>query len=205
MLLIISSVTIGITKMSFRKFYQRGFNSDNVSWRGKRGSKYFCKRQPMTGRWCPNIAWWLGSCAMFQRLLTSIAKRPYGFMTFQGAVRTPYAPPPPPLNHATQNCSIYNQVYSAIFTFWKQAFNESLELIATVHSLMDDIKFVWQLPNSHARAIRFEHLIHSSDVTLVLWLTASHTRVAREKQASVLLHWLSVFTLAVPLFRFALQ
>ena len=41
------------------------------------------------------------------------------------------------------------------------------------------------------------------EVTLVLWLTASHTRVARAKQVSCLLHWLSVFKLAVPLkFRF---
>ena len=36
-------------------------------------------------------------------------------------------------------------------------------------------------------------------------LTAAHTRVARAKQASCLRHWLSVLTLAVPLFRFILQ
>ena len=46
---------------------------------------------------------------------------------------------------------------------------------------------------------------YSPDVSLVLWLTASHTWVARAKQAPCLLHWLSVFTLAVLLFCFALQ
>ena len=70
---------------------------------------------------------------------------------------------------------------------------------ATVHSLMNDTKFDWQLPSSLLCAICFEHQIHSPDVTLVLWLAVSHTWVACAK----LLHWLSVFTLAVPLFRFA--
>ena len=46
---------------------------------------------------------------------------------------------------------------------------------------MDDTKFDRKLPSSLARAIRFEHRIHSLDVTLVLWLTASHTWVARAK------------------------
>ena len=42
-------------------------------------------------------------------------------------------------------------------------------------------------------------------VTYMLCLTASHTRVARAKQAYCLLHWLSVFTLAVLLFHFTLR
>ena len=45
------------------------------------------------------------------------------------------------------------------------------------------------LPVQFASNIEFLHL----DVTLMLWLKASHTRVARIKQALCLLHWLSVF------------
>ena len=40
-----------------------------------------------------------------------------------------------------------------------------------------------------------EHRTHSPEVILVLWLTASHIWVARAKQASCLLHWLSAFKL----------
>ena len=80
----------------------------------------------------------------------------------------------------------------------------NLQNFATVHSLMNDTKFDWQLPSSLARAISVEHRIHSPYVTLVLWLKASHTWVACAKQASCLLHWFSLFTLAVPLFHFAL-
>ena len=73
----------------------------------------------------------------------------------------------------------------------------NLYIFATVHSLMNNTKFDWQLSSSRARAICFELWIHFRDVTLVLWLTASHTGVSRAKQASCLLHWLSVFTLLV--------
>ena len=59
---------------------------------------------------------------------------------------------------------------------------------------MNDTKFDWQLPDSLARAIRFEHRIHSPYVTLVLWLTASQPYIARAKQASCLLDWPSMFT-----------
>ena len=62
----------------------------------------------------------------------------------------------------------------------------------------------WQLPSSLAHAIRFKHGAHSPEVTLVLRLTASHNRVAHAKQASCLLHWLSMFVVAVPLFHFTL-
>ena len=49
---------------------------------------------------------------------------------------------------------------------------------------MNYTKFDWHLPSSLARAIRCEHRIHSPDVTPMLWLTASHTWVARAKQVS---------------------
>ena len=81
----------------------------------------------------------------------------------------------------------------------------NLYSFATVHGLVNNTDFDWQLQSSFARAICFEHHNHSPDVTLVLWLTASHTWVAHAKQASCLLHWLSVLTLAVPLFRFTPQ
>ena len=55
------------------------------------------------------------------------------------------------------------------------------------------------------RAIRFEHRAHTPKVTQVLWLTASHIRVTCAKQSSCLLHWLSMFKVAVPLFRFTLR
>ena len=78
----------------------------------------------------------------------------------------------------------------------------NLKIFANVHKWH---KFDWQLPSSHARAKRFENWIHSPEVTLVLWLTGSHTWAACAKQASCFLYWLSVFTLAVPFFRFTLQ
>ena len=57
----------------------------------------------------------------------------------------------------------------------------------------------WHQYNERPRALALLNL------PLVLWLTASHTWVARAKQASCLLYWLSVFKLAVPLFHFTLN
>ena len=48
--------------------------------------------------------------------------------------------------------------------------------------------------------MHFERRIHSPELTLVFWLTASHSWVARAKEASCLLHWLPMFTLAVQLY-----
>ena len=76
----------------------------------------------------------------------------------------------------------------------------NLEIFTTVHSLMNNINLI-----DSCRAMSFEHRIHSPEVRLVLRLTVSHTRVARAEQASCSLHWLSAFTLAVPLFRFHSQ
>ena len=65
-----------------------------------------------------------------------------------------------------------------------------------------DCTFDWELPSSLSCATRFEHQFHLPEVTLVLWLIASHTWVAHAKQASCFLHRLSVFTRVVPLFYF---
>ena len=77
--------------------------------------------------------------------------------------------------------------------FWSQSLM-NLQIFATVHSLMNDTNLIDRyqahLPVQYA---------HWPQVTLVWWLAARHTRVARAKQASCLHHWLSVFALAVPL------
>ena len=70
----------------------------SFSWWGNIGSKYhykwaiFCppaKRHLngvlLAGRWWPNIECWLGSFVVFQGIRTSIAKKPYIFVIFQGA------------------------------------------------------------------------------------------------------------------------
>ena len=75
----------------------------------------------------------------------------------------------------------------------------NLLIFATVHSLINDTKFDWQLPSYFARAIRFEH-----ECIRQLWhwcrLPSSHTWVARAKQASCCSiccrcsHWLFRFS-----------
>ena len=50
-------------------------------------------------RWWPNIKFWLGSFVIFQEIRTSIAKKPYNFVIFQGGVR-PLALPPSGSAHA---------------------------------------------------------------------------------------------------------
>ena len=84
-----------------------------------------------------------------------------------------------------ENIMLRGYLMHKIITFSKQALNESLDFLQ--------------------RATRLEHRTHSPKVTLVLWLTENHIRVKREKQASCLLHWLSLFTLADPLFHFTLR
>ena len=58
-------------------------------------------------------------------------------------------------------------IQSYIFTFSKQAFNESLDFCnrSKPHELQ---QIDQQLPSSLARAIPFEHRTHSPEVTLVL-------------------------------------
>ena len=45
-------------------------------------------------RWWPNIEFWLGSLVIFQENWTSIAKKPYFFVIFQGGSGPPVPPPP---------------------------------------------------------------------------------------------------------------
>ena len=48
----------------------------------------------LAGRWWPNNECWNGSFVIFQRIRTSIAKKPYIFVIFQGRG----SEPPPPLD-----------------------------------------------------------------------------------------------------------
>ena len=77
---------------------------------GEEGSKYHHKRVNIVlpakrhlngvsqacGCW-PNIKCWLGSFVIFQRIRTSIAKKPYIFVIFQVGSGPPDTPPPPHL------------------------------------------------------------------------------------------------------------
>ena len=83
-----------------RKFSQRGSNFDNIVFfcfvflderredpsSTKSGPSSDCQRNAilLVGRWWPNIECWPGSFVIFQRIQTSIAKKPYIFLIFQG-------------------------------------------------------------------------------------------------------------------------
>ena len=75
-----------------RKFCQRGSNFDSFFLVYK-GSEYHY-RQAIICQWWPNIECWLGSFVIFQGIWTSIAKKPYIFVIFQGGP-DPLSPPPP--------------------------------------------------------------------------------------------------------------
>ena len=87
-----------------------------------------------------------------------------------------------------------------IFTFSKQSFNKPLDFCnrSWPHEWH---KFDWQLPSSIARALGFEHQIHSPEVTLVL--IDSETHLSRTCMQNKLLvcsigcpcsHWLLGFS-----------
>ena len=87
-----------------------------------------------------------------------------------------------------------------IFTFSKQAFNESLDFCN--RSLPHEWhKFDWQLPSSLVHAI----VALNIEFIRQKWHWCCHIWVAHAKQASCLLHWLSIFKLAVLLFHFTLR
>ena len=50
----------------------------------QRVSKFFLNGVSPAGPWWPNIECWLGSFVIFQGIRTSIAKKPYIFVIFQG-------------------------------------------------------------------------------------------------------------------------
>ena len=84
------------------QLWQRFF----LVWWGEEGSKYHYKRAmigppakrhlngvSLACRWWPYIECWLGSFVNFKGIRTSIAKKPYIFVIFQGVgVRTPVHP-----------------------------------------------------------------------------------------------------------------
>ena len=112
-----------------RKFCQRGSAFDNVfflSWWAERWSKYHNKRtnigvpakRHLNGvslsyrRW-PNIECWLGNLVFFQGKWTSIARKPYSFMIFQGGGCRPLYPlwlHPCAYPHSCQNLNCLFQV-----------------------------------------------------------------------------------------------
>ena len=49
----------------------------------------------LAGHWWPNIESLLGSCVILQGIRTSMAKKPYIFVIFQGRSGPPVPPPPP--------------------------------------------------------------------------------------------------------------
>ena len=97
-----------------RKFGQRGVQIWYffLSWWGERGSKYRYKWMgwaiigppvkrhlngvSLAGRWWPNIKCWLRSFVVYSGNPTSIAKKPYIFVIFQGGGVS--GPPVPPLD-----------------------------------------------------------------------------------------------------------
>ena len=85
-----------------RKFFQRGSNFDYgfllFKYLYKRaiiGSSAKCHLNgvSLACQWWPNIECWLGSFVVLQGIRTSIGKKPYIFVIFQGGVRTPCPPP----------------------------------------------------------------------------------------------------------------
>ena len=57
----------------------------------------------LAGWWRPNIECWFGSFVIFQGIRTSVAKKPYIFVIFQGGGSEPPAPSPPLMDpHMTQ-------------------------------------------------------------------------------------------------------
>ena len=86
-----------------RKFCQRESNSDNVFFyffyegsqdpnSTKRGPSS-AHRVSLAGRCWPNIEYWLGIFVIFQEIWTSIAKKHYIFVIFQGWGSGPPASP----------------------------------------------------------------------------------------------------------------
>ena len=98
----------------YRKFCQRGFNF-NVFFYFDEGRKdqnttisgLSSTRQrntiSMACRWWPNIKCWLSSFLIFKRIRTSIHKKPYSFVIFQG-VRIPCPPSLSGSAHDNQLC-----------------------------------------------------------------------------------------------------
>ena len=103
-----------------RKFCQKGSNSDIFLKRAIIGwpKKHHLTGVLLAGRWWPNIKCWLGSFVIFQGIRTSIVKKPYIFVIFQGGP-DPLSPPldPPMRWIAKRTCEyIFYQVFYLIFS-----------------------------------------------------------------------------------------
>ena len=104
-----------------RKFHQRGSNSDSASsffvvdegiddqnTTKSRAiivspAKRHLNGVSLAGRWRPINECWLGSFVIFQGIRTSIAKKPYIFVIFQGGL-DPYSPLDPRMGYFIHIC-----------------------------------------------------------------------------------------------------
>ena len=95
-----------------RKFLQMGSNFKNVFFpnTAKFGHHRPASRRHLNGvslaeRWWPNIECWLGSFVIFQGIRTSIAKKPFIFVIFQGGGGglDPFVVPHPPSGSAHEH------------------------------------------------------------------------------------------------------
>ena len=87
-------------------------------------AKRHLKGVSLVGRWWPNIECWLSIFVIFQGIRTSIAKKPYIFVIFQGGP-DPLSPPPSGSAHEhvatifSRNC-VNNHASDVIHVFWFQ-------------------------------------------------------------------------------------
>ena len=99
-----------------------------LSWWGEGGSKYHYEQAIMgplakrllngvslACRWWPNVECWLGSFMIFQGIQTSIAKKPYIFVIFQGVGGTD---PLSPLLWICACIQPYKHTFSYLSNLW---------------------------------------------------------------------------------------
>ena len=110
-------------KHGSRKFCQRGSKFDNVFFffffflfvdggiedlnTALNGPSLACYRNAISiaGRWWPNIKCWFGSFVIFHGIQTSIAKKPFIFVIFQGVGPDPLSPSLDPPMYLTTRCT----------------------------------------------------------------------------------------------------
>ena len=71
------------------------------------GPSLACYRNAISiaGRWWPNIKCWFGSFVIFHGIQTSIAKKPFIFVIFQGVGPDPLSPSLDPPMYLTTRCT----------------------------------------------------------------------------------------------------
>ena len=102
----------------YRKFCQRGSNSYNCFFlvdeeledpnttKSRPIIAYQRNAISLASRWWPYLKCWLGSLVIFKGIRTSIAKKPYIFVIFQGG------PDPPPPGLATKTQATLSLLFS---------------------------------------------------------------------------------------------